>query len=212
VGLGMLDTAADAAVITRAQTKTSCRCAPHTTVVTYRGACRGSGRFSQLVAQTILWEGRNTKVNVWKPAAVAAALTACGTLAACGSSSTGPTASPGPSTVSQTAAPAKAAAAVTVRLPKITGVGVARKACRGVTAERVRSRYLPAARANAVSRDRLFLKSAAHPPERLRQSSSYPYLAARVYAMSVPAKKRAGAYAGCSFELSMKKNVKESGR
>jgi hypothetical protein len=107
---------------------------------------------------------------------------------------------------------ARRSSATALPAPRGREAGAARRACGGVTAERVRVRYLPEARAGASSRDRLFLKVAAHPSEQLRRSPSFPYLAARVYAMSVSPGARAGAYAGCAFELSMKKNVKESGR
>jgi hypothetical protein len=94
-------------------------------------------------------------------------------------------------------------------LPKGSAVVVARRVCRGLSAEQVRRRFLAGARARSSARDRVFLKSVGKPSRALLTSSSYPYAAARVYAMSRPVSDRAAAYAGCSFELSMKK---ESGR
>jgi hypothetical protein len=87
----------------------------------------------------------------------------------------------------------------------------ARRVCGPLTPEEVRVRFLSAARAGASKSDRGFLEAATQPPKRLRSSPAYAYVAARVYALSVPKPERAGAYAGCAGELSMK-NTKESGR
>jgi hypothetical protein len=94
-------------------------------------------------------------------------------------------------------------------VPRLRGATTARGACRGLTAEQVGRRFLRAAQASASKRDQTFLKSVVKPSRQLLASASYPYAAARVYAMSVPVSQRAGAYAGCAYELSMKK---ESGR
>jgi hypothetical protein len=94
-----------------------------------------------------------------------------------------------------------------VKLPSVPGVSAGRRVCRSASVEQVRRRYLRKARAKASQRDQRFLKAAAE----VRGSSSSWALAARVYAMSVAASRRTGAYAGCAYELSMK-NIKESGR
>jgi hypothetical protein len=162
-----------------------------------------------------------------------AALTVCCALSACGSEgpatvaavpagaqpTTGaPAPAPTPADLSATTPAAPRSKRSTARdrrsvqklpVPRLRGATTARDACHGLTAEQVRRRFLRAAQASASKRDQTFVKSVVKPSRQLLASASYPYAAARVYAMSVPVSQRAGAYAGCAYELSMKK---ESGR
>lgn len=160
-----------------------------------------------------------------------AALTVCCALSACGSEgpatvaqvpaaaapTTGaPASAPAPADPSTTTSTAPRSKRSTARdrrsvltVPRGRGAAAGRGACRGLTAEQVRLRYLRKAQASASQLDRTFLKPVVKPSRQLLASASYPFVVARVYAMSVPVARRAAAYAGCAYELSMKK---ESGR
>jgi hypothetical protein len=119
---------------------------------------------------------------------------------------------------SEPATPEPAAAATAVRPvglvdvaePRSKGALAARRACRARTSDEVRRRFLTRARNRAPKAERRFLKSAAKPSQALRASPSMAFVAARVYALSLPTSERAGAYAGCAYALSQ--SLKESGR
>jgi hypothetical protein len=131
-----------------------------------------------------------------------------GLLAACGgaSSTGGPKA---PAVLSRTAPGARSAVTTTgMAVPRSPGAQIARRVCGASSPGHIRRQYLPRATARASRAERGFLRTAAKPTPALRASKSYAYLVARVYAMSVAKSDRAGAYAGCAYELSQK----ESGR
>jgi hypothetical protein len=135
--------------------------------------------------------------------AAVAALTLCCVLPACGRDAP------------QDAAPAAPAAGVRpavvttgITVPRSPGAQAARRVCGASSPGRIRRQFLPRATAHASRAERAFIHTAAAPSPALRASKSYAYLAARVYAMSVTKSDRAGAYAGCAYELS----EKESGR
>lgn len=100
-------------------------------------------------------------------------------------------------------------APVLIAPPRTSSAKRGRDTCDAATPEQIRRRFLKAARAKAAKRDAAFLKLAAVRSKALRGTPQAAALAARVYAMSVSEADRAGAYAGCVYELSMKK---ESGR
>jgi hypothetical protein len=137
------------------------------------------------------------------PGAAAAALTLCCALPACGGEA------PRDAAPAVTAAGARAAVTTTgIAVPRARGAQAARRVCGASSPGRIRQEFLARAAARASRAERGFLRAAAEPSPALRASKSYAYLAARVYAMSVAKSDRAGAYAGCAYELS----EKESGR
>jgi hypothetical protein len=90
---------------------------------------------------------------------------------------------------------------VSVAAPVVPGARSARTACSGATPAEIRTRFLPTALARSSRRERPLLKAAARA---LGSDVAQPFVAARIYAMSVSKSHRAGAYAGCAYELSMK--------
>jgi hypothetical protein len=91
--------------------------------------------------------------------------------------------------------------------PRTSSAKRGRLTCEAASPEQIRRRFLKSARARSSKRDARFLKLVAAPSK--GNISNAAALAARVYAMSVSEADRAGAYAGCVYELS---KMKESGR
>jgi hypothetical protein len=92
--------------------------------------------------------------------------------------------------------------------PSRSTVAAARRACRASSPSEVVRRYLPPARRRAeiTAPDRRFLKTAASASRSLRSSPAYPGVAARVYALSLPAPERQAGLAACATQLITKES------
>jgi hypothetical protein len=92
--------------------------------------------------------------------------------------------------------------------PSRSTVTAARRACRSTSPSEVVRRFLPLARRRAeiTPADRRFLKTAASASRSLRTSPAYPGIAARVYALSLPAPKRQAGLTACATQLITKES------